>query len=127
VERELTVGRLADCDVVIPHQTISRQNAKVSIRENRIEIQNLSSTNPIRIGAERMLAGGETAPVGEGESLQIGQVRLQLQLSDLDDQVQFKIRCTNCGKVSDNTLPDCPWCGTSLAFGETFLPVPGEN
>ena len=127
MEGELTIGRQAICDVVIPHQTISRQHARLTFAGGRLRLENLSSTNPVELQDGLLLQAGETTELHDGSVIKIGAARLYFNLSDLDERVQFKVRCTNCGKVSDNSLSDCPWCGTSLAFGETFIPTSGEN
>ncbi len=126
-EGGLTIGRATTCDVVIPHQTVSREHARILVRGDELEIKNLSGTNAIRINSQHSLEAGEETTAPGGSTLQIGLVNIQITISDLGERIKFKVRCTNCGKVSDNTLTDCPWCGTSLAFGETYVPLSGEE
>jgi pSer/pThr/pTyr-binding forkhead associated (FHA) protein len=127
LDEALVVGRERGCDVIIPHQTVSRQHLQIAPRGSGLHLKNLSSTNPVRINSQQILNAGEETTTGDSVAIQIGLVNMQVSLSDLDDRIKFKIRCTHCGRVSDNTLTDCPWCGTSLAFGETYIPAGGEE
>src|SRR5262249_55427510 len=61
----LTIGRSADCDVVINERSISRRHAILRIGAD-LEIEDAGSANGTRIG-QRSLARGEPAPLAPGE------------------------------------------------------------
>lgn len=120
-EGEITIGRKLECTVSIPHQTVSRQHAALIPRENDILLRNLSETNPITLSGGRILAVGQETPLASGDVFVLGKVNIRFTITDLKAKISFKVKCTGCGKVIESTLTDCPWCGTSLAFGETFI------
>jgi pSer/pThr/pTyr-binding forkhead associated (FHA) protein len=126
VDGELKIGRLSGCDLVIPHQTVSREHAMLVEKGDALLLRNLSGTNPIRLNSQKELQAKEEAPLNDGDMFQLGVVNVLVTFPDLESRLKFKIKCTNCGEVVDNDLADCPWCGTSLAFGETYIPVADE-
>jgi len=120
-EGEIVIGRKLDCTVSIPHQTISRQHAALISRENDLLLRNLSATNPISLSGGRVLASGQETTLSDGDVFVLGRVNIRMTITELNTRVSFKVKCTNCGKVIESDRTDCPWCGTSLAFGETFI------
>ena len=114
------------CDLVIPHQTVSREHALLVEKGDGLTIRNLSSTNSIRVNSQAELGHGDEASIDDGDMFQLGVVNVLVKFTDLESRLKFKIKCTNCGEVVDNDLADCPWCGTSLAFGETYIPTAEE-
>ena len=120
-EGEITIGRKLECTVSIPHQTVSRQHAALITRGIDIFLRNLSETNPISLSGGRILSIGEEAPLANGDVFVLGKVNVHFSVTELKHNVSFKVKCTGCGKVVDTSMTDCPWCGTSLAFGETFI------
>lgn len=120
-EGEITIGRKVECSVSIPHQTVSRQHAALITSGNDIVLRNLSKTNPISLSGGRILSAGEEASLANGDVFVLGKVNVRYSVSELNHKISFKVKCTGCGKVVDTTTADCPWCGTSLAFGETFI------
>jgi pSer/pThr/pTyr-binding forkhead associated (FHA) protein len=120
-EGEITIGRKLDCSVSIPHQTVSREHAVLITRGSDIALRNLSQTNPISLSGGRILSAGEEATLTSGDAFVLGRVNVQFSVTELKHKISFKVKCTGCGKVVDSTMTDCPWCGTSLAFGETFI------
>ncbi|HNB53140.1 MAG TPA: FHA domain-containing protein [Anaerolineales bacterium] len=120
-EGEITLGRKAECTVSIPHQTVSRQHAALIPRPHDILLRNLSETNPITLSGGRVLSAGQETALVSGEMFVLGKVNVHFSVAEINAKVSFKVRCTGCGKVVESTMPDCPWCGTSLAFGETFI------
>ncbi|NUM48336.1 MAG: FHA domain-containing protein [Anaerolineales bacterium] len=120
-EGEITIGRKVDCTVSIPHQTVSRQHAALIPREQDILLRNLSETNPISLTGGRVLSAGQETPLENGDVFVLGKVNIRFSITELKAKFSFKVKCTGCGKVVDTTMTDCPWCGTSLAFGETFI------
>lgn len=120
-EGEIVIGRKLDSTVAIPHQTVSRQHAAILPRENDILLRNLSETNPISLSGGRILAVGQETVLANGDVFVLGKVNVRFSVVELTSRFSFKVKCTGCGKVVESTMTDCPWCGTSLAFGETFI------
>lgn len=120
-EGEIIIGRKAECTVAIPHQTVSRQHAALIPRPQDILLRNLSETNPITLSGGRILSAGQETTLASGDMFVLGKVNVHFSVTDIKAKVSFKVRCTGCGKVVESTMADCPWCGTSLAFGETFI------
>ncbi len=120
-EGEIVIGRKLDSTVSIPHQTVSRQHAALIPRENDVLLRNLSETNPISLSGGRILAMGQETVLVHGDVFVLGKVNVRFSVVELNNRFSFKVKCTGCGKVVESTMPDCPWCGTSLAFGETLI------
>jgi two-component system response regulator AtoC len=66
---EIVIGRSPECDVVVEHGALSRRHA--TLRTNPLSIQDLGSTNGIRLGSQ-MLTGGQPAAMQTGDSFHIG-------------------------------------------------------
>lgn len=120
-EGDIIIGRKMECTVCIPHQTVSRQHAALLPQENGILLRNLSETNPITLTGGRLLTVGQEISLKDGDVFVLGHVNVRVSITELKVKLSFKVRCTGCGKVVETTMTDCPWCGTSLAFGETFI------
>ncbi|NJN43825.1 MAG: hypothetical protein HC806_03180 [Anaerolineae bacterium] len=89
-------------------------------REDSLYLRNLSDTNPISISGGVILSVGQEKKLATNDVFVLGNVSVTITIADLP-KVSFKVKCTGCGKVVETTVADCPWCGTSLAFGETFI------
>lgn len=120
-EGEVIIGRKVECTVCIPHQTVSRQHAAIVPKETDFLLRNLSETNPITLTGGRILTAGQEMPLTDGDVFVLGRVNVRFSVEEIKAKFSFKVRCTGCGKVVETTMTDCPWCGTSLAFGETFI------
>ncbi|MCB9134045.1 MAG: FHA domain-containing protein [Anaerolineales bacterium] len=120
-EGDILIGRKTECAVCIPHQTVSRQHAALLPQANGILLRNLSETNPISLTGGRILTAGQEIPLSDGDVFVLGRVNVRFSVKEVKTQFSFKVRCTGCGKVVETSMTDCPWCGTSLAFGETFI------
>jgi pSer/pThr/pTyr-binding forkhead associated (FHA) protein len=64
------VGRSQDNDLVIDHNTVSRQHAAIKLEEDRFRLYDLGSTNGTFVGEERIrepvtLEDGATVSFGE--------------------------------------------------------------
>jgi transcriptional regulator with PAS, ATPase and Fis domain len=68
--RALVLGRDPDCEVPLTHPKISRRHARV-VGGPPLEVEDLGSTNGIRVGGQRV-AAGKRAPLRAGESFQLG-------------------------------------------------------
>src|SRR5215470_15817194 len=66
----LDIGRDATCAVSLPHPKISRHHARIQVGA-KVEIEDLGSTNGIRLNGARIPAGTR-AEMRTGDSFQIG-------------------------------------------------------
>jgi pSer/pThr/pTyr-binding forkhead associated (FHA) protein len=67
------IGRLEELDLCISHRSISREHARVLMREGNFEIEDLQSANGIRVNGSTVKA----APLRSGDVLELGQVRFR--------------------------------------------------
>ncbi|HZJ64464.1 MAG TPA: FHA domain-containing protein [Kofleriaceae bacterium] len=79
----LTIGRSAECDVVVNERSISRRHAVLHIGAE-LQIEDAGSANGIRVG-KRELAAGEVARLAHGEIVQIGALFAAVELPDAPD------------------------------------------
>ena len=79
----LTIGRSAECDVVVNERSISRRHATLHIGAE-LEIEDTGSANGIRVG-RRTLGAGEVARFAHGEIVQIGALFAAVELPDAPD------------------------------------------
>lgn len=68
----ITIGRGADCDVVLDHASVSRQHARLRVEDRlTLTIEDLGSSNGTRVGGV-LLGPGEVRPVIGDVSIEIG-------------------------------------------------------
>jgi ABC-type multidrug transport system ATPase subunit len=68
----LVIGRADDCDIVLPHPSVSRYHARLERRPDGVYLDDLGSTNGSSVGGRRVSAStrvSETARVGIGPFL----------------------------------------------------------
>src|SRR5262249_14041610 len=68
--RDLVLGRDPSCEVPLAHPKISRRHARL-IAGPTVAVEDLGSTNGIRVGGKRIESGG-TATLRTGESFELG-------------------------------------------------------
>ncbi len=71
--REAIVGRTDENDVVVNHRSISRNHAKIIVRDGVFTVIDLASSNGVRINGEAF----GTAGLVNGDILQLGHVKLR--------------------------------------------------
>ena len=117
-----TLGRSADCAVVLSHPTVSRQHAEISSQASTCSIRNLSRTNLVFLehqGQITRLGYGQEAVLPAGARLYLGSVEVQAKPA----LPTLRLRCSGpCGKVVEVPRSGfCPHCGTALATADTFV------
>jgi DNA-binding winged helix-turn-helix (wHTH) protein len=78
IDKPLTIGRDAECDIVIPDRQVSRYHARVSAVGNEVLLEDLSSKNGTYFNGD-LLAGQAT--LKDGDVLQIALVQTFVFLS----------------------------------------------
>jgi serine phosphatase RsbU (regulator of sigma subunit) len=110
------IGRKPDCDIHIPHKTVSRRHAKirVNISKNSYSLTDLGSHNGTLVNGERI--SGST-DVQEGDAIMFG-------------QTEFRITAADDSKASSPTLPKTllsdhvPENSVFLSIDEALKPLP---
>ena len=76
---EVTIGRVAGNDLVLPHGNVSRQHARIVIKDAKFILMDLKSTNGTYVNGRRM-----TSPlvIHEHDHVTIGEVRLSFEEED---------------------------------------------
>lgn len=71
-----TIGRLPECDVTLDDPSVSRRHARLTRNGSRWSIEDLGSTNGLRVNGERV----GNAELADGDRLELGSVRLTFSL-----------------------------------------------
>jgi len=68
-EAGLTVGRGAECDIVVPDPIVSRQHCRLAVTGNRVRLEDLGSRNPPFVNGvperEALLKAGDEIALGQ--------------------------------------------------------------
>ena len=62
------IGRLPDCDIILPDRSVSRRHARIYLRGDRYWIEDLGSKNGTYINGEPLT---EPRPLDDGDEIQI--------------------------------------------------------
>lgn len=69
--KQTTIGRSPECDLTLPHDTVSRTHAKIEYHSNKVcTIEDLGSTNGILVNSRKV----DRAEISNGDTLQIGEL-----------------------------------------------------
>ena len=71
--REIIVGRTDENDVVITHRSISRNHAKIVVRDGQFTVIDLASSNGVRVNGEPF----GTVTLVNGDIIELGHVKLR--------------------------------------------------
>jgi adenylate cyclase len=77
---ETLVGRAPECDVVLPHPTVSRQHARLQVRNGRCVLRDAGS----RLGTYRNGELITSAEIAAGDVLRFGQLRIDVRAAPVD-------------------------------------------
>lgn len=78
VRGDATIGRLRECDVTLDDPSVSRRHARVFTAEGTWRIEDLGSTNGVKVNGERV----SFTDLRDGDRIQLGTVRLAFSLED---------------------------------------------
>jgi predicted component of type VI protein secretion system len=119
-KRPYLIGRLPKCDIVIEHDTVSREHAVINLKGMIFSLQNVSQSNPVVRDDGTQLGPGQSIGLKPGSRFRLGDV--ELNVVELDSPLtELKVECPGCERIVSAELTDCPWCGTSLAAGGTVV------
>ena len=72
----MCIGRAADqCELVVPHPTVSRRHARLSLAGEALQVEDLGSTNGTAVNGTLLKSGAPTA-LQAGSKLRLGDVEL---------------------------------------------------
>lgn len=71
----VTIGRLADCDVVLADKGASRRHAQIRRKDDRYTLTDLGSTNGTRLNGQTM----QTRDLADGDRITIGTTQLEFR------------------------------------------------
>lgn len=77
----VTIGRDADCDVVVGSQFVSRRHARVEPSGESFSLVELGSVNPTLVNGERIKGSRQLAP---GDRISLADVTFEFWLDDVD-------------------------------------------
>jgi pSer/pThr/pTyr-binding forkhead associated (FHA) protein len=78
IDKPLTIGRDAECDIVIPDRQVSRFHARVTYEDQIATLEDLSSKNGTYCNGQLI---SEAVSLGEGDLLQVALVQTFVYLS----------------------------------------------
>src|SRR5688500_1041409 len=81
----MSIGRSAECDVTIDHETLSRKHAVIHVSWDGAQIEDLKSRNGTYVNGDRVV-GKRT--IREGDSVVLGTVRFVVEEAPLDQTAQ---------------------------------------
>ena len=83
--QKVVLGRGRDADVVVPQPSLSRRHARFELREDGVWLEDLDSTNGIRVNGEQV----QRSKVRPGDDVQLGEVRVALHVhAPAEGQIQ---------------------------------------
>jgi ABC-type multidrug transport system ATPase subunit len=98
-KKKLVIGRATECDVCLPHPTISRYHARLSRTEQGLLLEDLHSVNGIQVNGRRL---HEPARVGDNERVGIGPYLFRLSagvIDLLDNSQNLRLEARSLEKV----------------------------
>ena len=76
-DEPVTIGRLADCDIPVSEESVSRRHAEVRRRGSDIVVVDLGSTNGTKVNG----AGVKERRLADGDEITVGSTRLRFEAS----------------------------------------------
>lgn len=78
-DRTMTLGRAAECDLVLNHESVSRAHARLSRDAGSWRIEDLGSKNGIRVNTFRV----DAQQLRDGDRIDLGTARLYVEIGPL--------------------------------------------
>jgi hypothetical protein len=115
--REYVVGRDPTNEVVLDHPTVSRRQAQLRGAGARMTIENLSSTNPTKLGGVPIR---EAVELDDGATITAGEIPVSFWDLASGDRLSGP-RCSHCNRENSAADKECWFCGTSLVNAPTTI------
>ncbi len=74
-DQQIVIGRLPECDLVLPDPSVSRKHARLGYDGNRWYIAEISAKNGVLVNGVRV-DGGKKRPLDNGDRVRLGSVEL---------------------------------------------------
>jgi len=91
------LGRGPDCDIVLPHESVSRQHARFRREGGGFSITDLDSKNGTRVNTFRV----REQVLRDGDRIDVGTIRMYVEIKERDDDRASKARVV----FEDEPLP----------------------
>lgn len=118
------IGRGPECHVTVEDPLISRRHARIEVRANEAEIEDLGSRNGVRING-RLIQG--RSPLRHGDRIRLGTQELVFIVADeraaAVRTTGYLSLCASCGKPYPEQAPACPHCGAIPRDDDTLSGV----
>ncbi|MEP6639907.1 MAG: FHA domain-containing protein [Chloroflexota bacterium] len=114
---EYVIGRDPSSEVVLDHPTVSRRQARVRGDGSRMTIENLSTTNPTKLGGAAIV---DRVELDDGASIKAGEVPVSFWDLAAGDRLSGP-RCSHCQRENSSSDQECWYCGTSLVNAPTTI------
>ncbi len=128
----IVIGRSPDCQITIEDPLVSRQHARITVRDNTAFIMDLGSRNGVRINGE--LTRGDS-PLKHNDRVRLGTQELVFLVVDESSErmsraTGFMMNCRSCGRPFPGEVTSCPHCGAAVENGgeegDTITGLPHE-
>jgi pilus assembly protein CpaF len=133
-EGEVTLGRSRGCGVVLRDPSVSRGHALLSVRQGRVTLQDLRSSNGTYVNGKRL---DKETVVEDGDRLVIGETELflrRVRAGEAEpggkriDTGEVSLFCPDCGlPIHGAAGGRCPGCGADLAADRMPRVVPAAG
>ncbi len=130
-EGEVTLGRSRGCGVVLRDPSVSRGHALLSVRQGRVTLQDLRSSNGTYVNGKRL---DKETVVEDGDRLVIGETELFLRRVRAGEAEpggkrietgEVSLFCPDCGlPIHGAAGGRCPGCGADLTADRVPRVVP---
>jgi RNA polymerase subunit RPABC4/transcription elongation factor Spt4 len=120
---ETILGRSPDCHVTIEDPLVSRQHAKVVLRNDEAFLEDLGSRNGLKLN-NRTIKG--SVKLSDGDRIRIGTqelvfCRVTPSADAMTKRTGFLRHCARCRTPYPEELGSCPHCGATDAAEEETL------
>src|SRR5262249_47850051 len=121
-KKKISLGRAADCDVCLPHPTISRYHAEIEHADQGLRLRDLASVNGVLVGGRPI---AEPVWLKERERVGVGPILCCLAggvLYFLDNSLGLRLEARNLAKTQRIGLSKV----RRLLYGIKLPPTPRE-
>lgn len=96
------VGRSSGCDLVLPHESVSRRHAEIQVSADGVAVVDLGSRNGTYIDDERV----STADLSVGQKVQFGGITFMLVRCNSDDEVESDLETADHREPRQVLIPE---------------------